>query len=416
MSQLVLTPYFPAGSPGAVAPEFDYLRAANGRQPEQHGRAIAALLPADAQRQAEVVLVLPGRAVSWHQVAVPVAVGRSLLGGRVDAARARAIVCGVLEEQLLEDPEQLHFAVFADPAGSDSGTTALWVAACARAPLRAALESLDAAGRSVTRVVAEYTPVVEGEATAWVTEGLEPAQMVLCTTRGVSSLPLGPEAVAFARAQGPLSLLAEPAVLGLAEHVFEQPAEAQTQALRVRAAAQSPWSLAQGEFSPSQGGRLARRISLATRVFLQAPAWRPVRWALVLALVVQLLALNVLAWQERQTLRDRRAAVQSVLTQTFSDIPVVVNAPLQMRRALDALARDRGVGSGPNLGGILAALGGVDPEVEVTAIDLEGASVRLHLANLPDKQVNRLIDGLATQGWRAQFKDDALQVQSRELD
>ena len=55
-------------------------------------------------RDKEVWALLPAAALSWHQVSLPAGLQRN-------PARLTAALHGLLEEQLLEEPEQMHFAL-----------------------------------------------------------------------------------------------------------------------------------------------------------------------------------------------------------------------------------------------------------------------------------------------------------------
>ena len=416
MPLLILTLPPEAPAPGAAAPEFDYILTDDDQALQTQGRAAAALLPAQVGRHSEVVLVLPVDSVSWHRLSLPSAVGRSALSGRMDSVRLRAVLSGALEEQLLDEPEHLYFAIFPGPEGAPDGSINVWVATCERARLQAGLQALDGAGRSASRIVAELTPLSEGLVQVSVCVGVAGTHMLLCSAQGVTLLPLLPAAVAFARAQGEADLLAEPPVHTLAEQTFGQRAALQTPVQRLLLAAQSPWNLAQGDFSPSHSSRLARRLHTGWQQLLRAPAWRPLRCGLVCALILQVVDLNALAWRDQDLLEQRRAAIRAILTQTFPDVPVVIDAPLQMQRAVDALALARGAASGPDLGQVLSEVGAQAPAVELTAMDLEQSTIRLHTGSLPEPVVAQLVAALAAQNWKAQFQDGVLSVQSREAD
>jgi len=244
---------------GPGAPEYDFAVLRDDGQTDSHGRALAALLPHPAGQFEEVVAVVPAAMLSWHSLALPARVAAGLLSGRTEAQRARAVLSGALEEQVLDEPEQLHFAVF----GAADGQT-LWVAVCDRVWLAAALHGLDAAGLPVARLVAEHEP--------WRSPSRRPRQRDRCSRprpggfvyrSGVTVLPLGDAAARLAEPHRPVELLAEPSVMGLAEPCFGVPAAAQTPVQRWVAAARSPWNLAQFEFKPSRSGRVSRRIAAA---------------------------------------------------------------------------------------------------------------------------------------------------------
>lgn len=65
--------------------------------------------------------------------------------------RIRQTLVGLLEDVLLDEPEQLHFAVDPDATGGGGA----WVAVCNRAWLSMHLRALDAANRPITRIVPE---------------------------------------------------------------------------------------------------------------------------------------------------------------------------------------------------------------------------------------------------------------------
>jgi general secretion pathway protein L len=418
MSTLIL--YLPLGA-GSATPEYDYVLSADGLQVSAQGRAAAALLPAQATRGAEVVAVVPARALSWHRLAVPERVRRTLLSGRSEPARVRGVLAGVLEEQLLDEPERLHFAVFAAadaPPAAGAGKAegpATWVAVCERAWLQAALQALEASGHGVGRIVAECTPAPTGNARLLLSAELEPAQMLLCTAEGVSLLPLLPHTAGLALAWPDVEIFAEPAVMALAQNQFGNQVSLQTQAQRLLLAAQSPWNLAQLELSASAGGRLQKRLAAHWQQLLRAPQWRPLRWGLVALLLVQLAGLNALAWQQRSLQEQQRATIQSVLQQTFPEVRLVVDAPVQMQRAVDDLARTRGVGGAIDLGSILSLIGPLTPAgISVSAIELGDKQLLLTAPGLDASNGQALVAALEARGLRALLDNGQLSIAARE--
>jgi general secretion pathway protein L len=412
MSTLILT--FPLTT-GNGAPEYDYVLTPDGLQLGAQGRASAALLPAQPGRGTEVVALIPARALSWHCISLPERVLSSLLRGRLEPARVRGVLTGVLEEQLLDDAEQLHFAVFAAPAAEAGAAPRAWVAVCGRAWLQSSLQALEAAGHRVARIVAECTPAQPGTATALLSGEMQPAQMLLCTPQGVSLLPLLPASLALAQAQSSLEVFAEPAVMALAEKHFGSRATLQTHGQRLLQAAQSPWNLAQLEFSASRGGRFFKVLASFWQQVWRAPQWRPARWSVLALLLVQVLALNALAWRQRALLDDKRAAVQAVLTQTFPEVRLVIDAPLQMQRAVDDLARAHGVGSGTDLGRVLSIISPLAPPgMRLSAITLTSKQLRLGATGLDPATVTNLTAALDARGLRAQLQDGQLVVETKE--
>jgi general secretion pathway protein L len=416
MATLILT--LPLAN-AAAPPEYDYVLTQDGLQITAQGRTAAALLPETARRGAgrgtEVVAVVPARALSWHGMALPERVLKSLLSGRMEAARARSVLAGVLEEQLLDDSEKLHFAVFgAAPAATDDAPSA-WVAVCDRAWLQASLQTLESAGLSVGRIVAECTPTLPGTARALLSDDMSPAQMLLCTAQGVSLLPWLPATLALAQAQADLEVLAEPAVMALAEKSFGNQVLLQTWAERMLLAAQSPWNLAQLEMSASKNGRLRKRLAAAWQQLLQHPQWRPVRWGLVALVVVQIVGLNAMAWRQRSLLEAQRASLQSMLQQSFPEVKLVIDAPAQMQRAVDDLARARGMGSNTDLGRVFAIIGPLAPKgLGLNSIEWSAESMQLQANGLDADSVQPLAVALEARGLRARLQDGLLSIAPKE--
>lgn len=412
MPTLIL--YLPL-SPGTNAPEYDYVVTQTGQAVQTHGRATASLLPVQGGRGTEVVAVVPARALSWHRVALPERVLRSVLSSRSEPARVRGILAGVLEEQLLDEPERLHFAVFAGAANGPSEAPEAWAAVCDKAWLQTSLHALELSGNAASRIVAECTPSQTGVPQALLSEDLQPAQMLLCTAQGVSLLPLSGASLAIAQAQSGLEVFAEPAVMALAQSSFGNQVTLQTRAQRLLLAAQSPWNLAQLEISASAGGRLQKRMAFAWQQLLHGAPWRPVRLGLLALLLVQVAALNALAWRQHNLQDAQRAAIQGVLQQTFPDVGLVIDAPLQMQRAVDDLARARGAGSTGDLGQVLSVLAPLAPNgLNLSAIESGGQQLRLDMPNLDPAQGSAMVAALQARGLRAKLQGGQLQVSAPE--
>ena len=114
---------------GPALAEWAYAVVDNSGTLSRHGSASAAQLPAAAQ----VAVMVPAHALSWHRVLVP----------KAQPARMRAALEGLLEEKLLDEPASLHFAL--EP-GAKPGANA-WVAVCDKAWLTNELKTLHAAGK-----------------------------------------------------------------------------------------------------------------------------------------------------------------------------------------------------------------------------------------------------------------------------
>ncbi|BDT68953.1 hypothetical protein os1_31400 [Comamonadaceae bacterium OS-1] len=353
---------------------FDYVLTLDGRSAGGHDRAPAALLP----RSTELVAVVPAQALSWHQVTLPKgSLKQGSLGGAIDSPRLRAVLDGLLEDRLLEEPAELHFALQPD-APADGP---VWVAACNRTWLRAALAVLEAAKRPVARIVPECAP-----------DGLrlqvlgtpEQPQLLSTSAQGVSLLPLSAATLAMAQAlhTEPVELVAEPAVAALAEQLSQRPVTLQQTSERWLASARGRWDLAQFDLSNSTRSRAWKGLAAQATVWLQAPQWRAARWGLGLLLLAQIVGLNAWAWKESSSLQAKRDALRTTLTQTFPGVKVVVDAPVQMAREVALLRQTAGATSARDLEAMLSTLGSSLPP-QVTATALEYAPGEARLKGLP---------------------------------
>src|SRR4051812_20158586 len=115
-------------APATAATEWAYALTPDGRTLGDHGSSLAALLPVPRGTGAEIVAVVPVQALAWHRADLP-------RGAAPGSPRLRNALEGLLEEQLLDEPEALHLAL---QPGARAGEPA-WVAVCDRAWLRAAL-------------------------------------------------------------------------------------------------------------------------------------------------------------------------------------------------------------------------------------------------------------------------------------
>lgn len=357
------------------------------------------------------VVVVPVQALSWHRVQLPA-------GGLRPAARLRAVLEGLLEDQLLDDPAQLHFALAPDAKVGQP----IWVAACARPWLRDALQALEQQGHAVRAIVPEFAPALGTAQQLALLSQADSAWAVWCDDQGVHQRPLNPETVADGLRPTELPLpvrdlptLAEPALADLAAALGIENVTLQPAAQRLAQCAASPWDLAQGELAPRNPW--IRRLQQGAQTLWQTAAWRPARWAAIALLGVQLVGLNVAAWQARSQLAAQRAALGATLLETFPSTPFVVDAPLQMERAVAALRTAHGSLSPRDLESQLSALAS-SPSFQAleaagnapTAIDFVAGSLRVQGLGLGAEALQTLQSELRPRGYSATQLADTLQL------
>jgi len=378
----------------AHAAEWLWVHSRDGQTADAHGRDAAALLPRDDM----VVLVLPVLATSWHRVVVP----------KINATRLRQALDGLLEDRLLADPASLHLSL---PPGWQAGQAA-WAMACEKKALEHHLASLQAAGHPVSRIVPELCPQPDHSQHALFSRG-EP-WLVNTGPLGVFTQPLNPDQAtdpATMAHDAPSSRLSEPACAALAEAVVGHPFTPDTTAQRLLRSAHSGWNAAQFDLRLSAGARRGQRLRQAWLQLWHAPAWRPTRWGLALALVSGLVGLNALAWQEKQALQVKQQQASALLMQTFPSVTLVLDAPRQMQRELSQLQRANGQLGGGDVEILLADISALPAEsIGFSAIYFNSPETRLTLTQPTDASVATLRQGLQTKGWQSQYAAPVLTV------
>ena len=376
------------------------LVADDGQSLLSQGSAPLALLPAAG----EVTVLVSAAALSWHQLTLP-------QGSLSGAVRLRSVLDGLLEDRLLDEPQSLHFAL--EP-GAKTGVP-VWVAACNRIALRAALQAIEAAGKRVTRIVPEFAPQPEGAPSRlYATGDAEAPQLTVCDAGGVATLPLSAAGVALA-GSAPLDtavISAEPAVAEQAEALLGRRVPIVQTAERWLQAMRGPWDLAQFDLATTGRARAGKKFTQIVQMLRHAPQWRAARWGAVVLVAAQLIGLNAWAWKERSALDTKRSAVNKLLTDTFPSVKLVVDAPLQMQREVAALQQATGGVAAPDLEPMLGALAASLPPGRVPlAIDYSVGQLRLRGLGLSTAEVSQLATTLAARGYGARSEGDLLLVQ-----
>lgn len=338
-------------------------------------QAPAALLPAPSN--ADIVALVPACRLSWHRLVLPKGALKAGLFQDGNAGRLRAVLDGLLEDSVLDETSQLHFAIEPNPRAGEP----VWVAACDKAWLHAWLALLTQASRPVARIVPELAPPsgdAPGSASLHIIGTTDEAQLMRTGSDGVTLLPLSVASAALMAWPEDSEVLAEPGVAALAEHFFNRSARLQTPPERWLAAAQSDWDLAQFDLLYTRGTRTRKQLSAMVSSLFRAPRWRVARWATVALVAVNLVGLQAWAWKEQSAQAAQRATIRAMLTATFPDVRVVVDAPVQMSRALSDLQRRNGVASSADMETMLGHFQASAPDTpSPSAIEFIAGELRL---------------------------------------
>jgi general secretion pathway protein L len=309
--------------------ELTYVYSVDGLNVQSSGQCAAQQLP---RVGGEVVAVVPWQKLSWHTVTLP----------PVTAQRRLAAVQGLLEDQVLQDVESLHWVTA--PTITAGQTCVL---ACDKAWLKAALAPLEETGWVVQRIVPEFSPSDPARPTLYGMGSVDQPELVACLPRAVVNFPPSALTAFASQWSSGLDTFAEPSLLALVRDLTGQEPVLQTGPQRWLQASHTQWDLAQGEWAQTRHRRTWRSGLQAWQQLRHAPAWRPARWALAFTVVAQLIGLQIWTFQAQQHSTQLAEASHQILRQTFPSIQLVVDPLQQMNQAVNQLRQQSGAVS-PN--------------------------------------------------------------------
>lgn len=361
------------------------MQAANGSTPPQH---VLSTHEAGA-RDKEIWAIVPASALSWHRIELPAGLQRQ-------TQRLQTALQSLLEDPLLDDPSDVHMALQPHWQAGQSA----WVAVCNKAWLHGHLAQLQAGGHTVHRIVPEWAPSMSTAAdiSAWIGGTPADAQLWVHHAQGTWHLPLQAGLQHWAEQLNKMAgtgvdklalnvtVLADPAVADLALKALST-LQAQTHSAiserlqtwriqvtpaisRYRQAADTQWDLAQFEFAANGSARWRQAAQRIWQNILRSPEWRPVRWCAGLLVTTQLVGLNMAAWQLNAQVALQKELQKNILKQSFPNVTVVVDPPLQMAKELSLLQSASGTLTSRDLEHALQAAGAALPAGQsITGID-----------------------------------------------
>jgi general secretion pathway protein L len=408
MTTLIVTLALPA----ATTAELAYALLTNAGQPRQQGSAVLSLLP----RADDVVLLAPAQALSWHKLRMP------KLSRSTAQSKMRAVLEGMMEDQVLDDTAQLHFATQPTPQQDQPQ----WVCACDKAWLQQHVRAFESAGLHVVRIVPEAFPLAQsGARTLHIGGGAESASVVYADHDGVVCAPLATakalHLLPSERDEMRTDISAEPAVAEWAEHTLQLKIPIIKPALYavrcVERASAAGWDLAQFDLALAGGGRWLQKLLSGLREFVGTPRWRAARLALGVLLGAHLVGLNAWAWKEQSSLTAKRESLGQILTTAFPGVKVVVDAPLQMQREVAALRQATGALSERDLESLLGRFsatfaGLAQQNGALAAIDFVAGEVSLKVSGASASQVEAANARLS--GAQARLEGDRLIIRNTQ--
>lgn len=290
----------------------------------EHGSKRLNQLP----KAVETAVLLPAQWVSWHAIPLPD------MPASLPAVKRKALVAGLLEEQVLSDIDTLHFAL-PDGAGTRSRKGAaekqpVWVAVTDKAQLSQALAALTAAGVDADRILPMLLPTdSQDEQRVLVTGTPETAQLHIADSQGVLHTSLSHWQALALELHEHTPILAEPAVAQQAEAALHRPVQLLQSGQMLTQTLASSWNLAQFDFAVSQH-RWVRRAGKALSSLWGAPQWRWVRRGALALVLVNLACLAIWQWQMKQQTANNRNALISAFRTAFPDARGPVPDPVRM--------------------------------------------------------------------------------------
>lgn len=343
----------------------------------------------------ETTLVLPALALSWHRVTLP----------RIQPARLKLALSGLLEDRLLADTQNLHLVA---APGAQAGQPS-WVAVCDAAWLQSWLDRLEQAGHPVRRVVPECVPQDTPSLGLWRQFGRP--HLLAAGPQGVRLHPLPQrdsdrqdtsglgdffQWLGSASSDTPpspaLVATTEPDLLTKAVEVCARPFSAETLAQRWDRSASQGWNLI-----PSD--RESRGHAVPTTA-AHLRGWRLARWGLVATGLALVGGLNAAAWQAQAQQRELQQQTKLAVQSAFPQIDLVLNAPVQMRREMERLQAS-GQG-GHSLEHLLQTLApAIQTPTQLTALDFDTQGARLTFDPQSEPDLSTLQAPLASALWAA---------------
>ena len=117
---------------------------------------------------------------------------------------------------------------------------------------------------------------------------------------------------------------------------------------------------------------------------------------------VQLLGLNLHAWQQSQQLKERREAINTTLSSTYPQVRAILDAPVQMRRETELLRANAGRAGDQDLETLLAAAATAWPAERgpVDALSFENGRLLLSANGWSEAQIQQFRSQLRSEGWQ----------------
>ena len=359
----------------------------------------------------EVVAVVPYSRLAWLRVQLPLA---------SHGPRLQSVLHGLLEDRLLDDPQQLHIVLA--PNAQDIARTGgdTLVAVCDKQWLAAHLAHLETAGITAHRIVPEFAPHPQGlHITA---PGHDDSRWLWMSDqkRGVWGLPLDHVSAIHLgltdEERQTAFIQAAPAVIATVSERLQVTPQLISPGQHWLAALQNGWDQAQFGFQAHPQARLRKTAQRLSSQLWHQPQWRLARWGVGTLLLSQLLGLNAWAWKTRNDWQAQQQSWTQILRESFPQTTVVVDAPLQMTQQVAQLRERVGMLGPTDLESMLSALGQALPSQLAAPRQwrFEAGQLRLSSWPLTATEQQSIQKALAAQGYTLRADGDAWLMRAQE--
>jgi general secretion pathway protein L len=279
----------------------------------------------DQQPFGEILVIVPARRLSWHRIQVPVALRRK-------RKQINAFIRGTLEDRLLDELSDLHFAI-APRVGTDG---MVWVAVCDRLWLIAHLDGLAALGLLPTRLIPELSPDTAKGPLA-IGHGDQPMLWLSSVDGGVWGLPLNREAVgSIGYKQGENAhvpkpvIYADPSGSRLVSNLSDLKVELLDVAGHLAWVRASDWDLLQGSLESKVTRRLMMGLRRKVARWWREERWRRFRYGVAALIFCNVVGLNVWVYLTRANWEAQQQQMIQVFRETFPEVKTVIDPHRQM--------------------------------------------------------------------------------------
>lgn len=354
---------------------FHFVYSQDGHQISNVGQCLLQDIPIATR----VVGVVGLHDVAWHRVMLP----------KAPLSRLKTILFGLLEEQILGDPHQTHFARSRFATMGRHG----WIAAVHQEYLKNCIQALRSVDRHLNAIISisepeddfgvnlkpdpELVETNQQPVTIHVQKGVfSEIEVVASSQDGIVCLPPNAPMVEHWISDPSTQWTVESDLGTSVSEWLKRDFITLDKNERLFQAAIRGTNLLQFELTPSTHNK--RRLHEYVAYF-SGRRWRPVYVGLAAIVLTHILGLQLYAWQLNQQIQLKRDQIQTLIQATFPSIQVILDAPKQIQKELDVLKNRSGQPGSQDFESLLNKVADAWPPGKQQARNIRYESGKLHL-------------------------------------